>query len=383
MKVPLKIIYLPNKWCRFHKSERRRKFGACSRTYPSPLMSIGNVSIGNALLQYNAVQCNGQPLLHTGPIDKGWRPAFDDFADKSSTICSKTCQNLHTRQVICSRNFISQKWAPTATVWSLFLHAFHHWQSLSEKPICQHSIANAEPSETNGTFYGILQRTRRSTIETEAQVTLETVIQLYQSDFSQSFTKITIFIAYLRHSCNTEPKITAAKPTTDDVDWLVWLAQPISDVAGSHVTTSSAVLADVSGGQCREEFLEPGTFCFVSRAVRRRHWTILSRCIRNSNSTSSKCIRNKTTQYFAFPLDCNLYLSKKRGKILLPTRKSGWASLFHSRRQRRRDSRTILSPVGDTGIGLLLESARSVCCLRHCWSSNSHESPETTFRSWW
>jgi len=79
--------------------------------------------------------------------------------------------------------------------------------------------------------------------------------------FSQSFTKITIFIAYLRHSFHTEPKITAAKPTTDDADWFVWLAQPINDGAGSHVTTSSLFLADVSAGQCREEFLEPGTFC--------------------------------------------------------------------------------------------------------------------------
>jgi len=132
---------------------------------------------------YNAALRNGQPLLHTGPIDKGWRPAFDDFANKSSTRCPKTCQNLHTWQVICIRNLILQKWPRAAPVWSFFLHAFLHWQSLSEKPICQRSIANAEPSQTNGMFYGILQRTNRTTTETEAQVTLETAIQRYQSDF--------------------------------------------------------------------------------------------------------------------------------------------------------------------------------------------------------
>jgi len=85
--------------------------------------------------------------------------------------------------------------------------------------------------------------------------------------FSQSFTKITTFIAYLHEPRNAEHKLTAAKPTTDDADWFVWLAQPISDAAGCHVTSSSLFLAAVSAGQCREEV--PGCaeawnvlFCF-------------------------------------------------------------------------------------------------------------------------
>jgi len=81
--------------------------------------------------------------------------------------------------------------------------------------------------------------------------------------FSQSFTKITTFIAYLHRPCNTEHKLTTAKPTTDDADWLVWLPQPISDGAVRHVTTSSLFSADVSGWQCREEV--PGA----------RAWTVL------------------------------------------------------------------------------------------------------------
>jgi len=39
--------------------------------------------------------------------------------------------------------------------------------------------------------------------------------------FSQSFTKITTFIAYLHQPSNAEHKLTAAKPTTDNADWLV------------------------------------------------------------------------------------------------------------------------------------------------------------------
>jgi len=94
--------------------------------------------------------------------------------------------------------------------------------------------------------------------------------------FSQTFTKIATFIAYLQHSCNAEPKITAAKPTTNDADWLVWLAQPISDGAGSHVTTSSLFGRWISRTMPRRV---PGAwkrFCFFSVAVRRRRWTILS-----------------------------------------------------------------------------------------------------------
>jgi len=75
MKLPLKIIHLPRKGCRFHKFERRKEFRARSQTYPSPQMPIGNVSIGNALQWHYAVVQGIRQPLHGGPQTKaGDRP---------------------------------------------------------------------------------------------------------------------------------------------------------------------------------------------------------------------------------------------------------------------------------------------------------------------
>ena len=143
--------------------------------------------------------------------------------------------------------------------------------------------------------------------------------------FSKSFTKITTFCEYLPHRCNAEHKLTTAKPTTDGADWFVWLAQPISDGAEAHVTTSSLYLADVSAGQCREEFLEPGSFCFVSRAIRKPRWTALLVYIRYSSSTLSKQLRMKTKKTMIRVSSLTSFPSEKRGKLLWPMNQWSWA----------------------------------------------------------